>query len=66
MWSRKNPAAGVHVVVAIRMAVVMSVMSDPPERPILAGKDTEKGEHELEQLAGLERMMGEQSVIAPR
>src|ERR1700730_4942048 len=48
----------------MRMAGVMPVMSDPPEPPILAGKDTEKGEHELEQLAGLERMMGEQSMIA--
>jgi hypothetical protein len=54
----------VHVCISIRISVVMPVMPDPPERSILAGKNPEEGENELEQPAGLERSVCEQSMIA--
>jgi hypothetical protein len=46
------------------MLVVMPVVPDPPERPILARQDTEERENELEQLTGLERAVCQQSMIA--
>jgi hypothetical protein len=53
-----------HVCVSIRIPVVMPVMPHPPEGAILAGKNTEESENELEQPAGLERAVCEQSLIA--
>jgi hypothetical protein len=58
------PLRRLHVCVSIRIPVVMPVMPHPPEGAILAGKNTEEGENELEQPAGLERAVCEQSMIA--
>ncbi len=51
---------------AIRVSVVVSMVADPPQRPILAGKNAEESEHELELTAGFEGSMRQQTMITHR
>jgi hypothetical protein len=47
----------------VGVAVVVPVVTDPPQRPVLARKNATKSEHELELAAGLERSVRQQAVI---
>ena len=46
--------------------MVMTMMPNPPHRPVLAGKHAEQGKNELEYAGGLEGSVREQSMIAHR
>src|SRR5262249_1898900 len=59
----KTPARRMGVFFAIGISVMVAMMSDPPQRSVLAGQHAEEGEHEPELLAGFERPVGEEAVI---
>src|SRR5207245_5544233 len=48
----------------IRMAMVLPVVSGPPERPLLHGAASETSQDELKPAAGLVRAMGKVAVIS--
>src|SRR5580704_9492813 len=61
---KASQRGGVQVFVHIRMAMVMAVISGPPENAFLRGHGGEKSHHELKRPAGLEGAMGEITVIS--
>ena len=54
------------VLLAIGIAVMVSMVADPPQRSVLAGENAEQREYELELPAGLERSVSEQAVVTRR
>jgi hypothetical protein len=54
------------VVFRIGITVMMPVMADPPQRPVLRREHAEQGQHELKDTAGLKRAVCKQPVIAHR
>src|SRR6266851_4472101 len=56
----------VRILDGIRMAMVLAVVSAPPQRPFLHGTASENTQQELKPPAGLIRAMGEIAMIAGR
>jgi hypothetical protein len=52
------------IAAAVRMPVVISMVPDPPQRPVLAGEHAARGEDELKAAGRLEGTMRQQAVIA--
>ena len=48
----------------VRISVVMSMMRNPPKRPVLTGQDTQQRQHELEPSARAVGAMCQKAVIA--
>jgi hypothetical protein len=53
----------VRVAFPVGIRVVVPVMADPPEWPVLAGENPEQGQQELERTGSPERPMGQKSMI---
>src|SRR5713226_2331490 len=64
MAPEETPVRRMSVLIAIRISVMVSVVPDPPQWPILAGEHAEQREQELKRAARLERTVGEQPMIS--
>src|SRR4029077_5401620 len=56
----------VRILGRIRMAMVLAVVSGPPERPLLHGAASQTRQDKLKPAAGLVRAMGKVAVISGR